>query len=182
MTCRIFYFLLLSKANKNHLLQNVHFLKASEISTSVISVFQVICNYPRVTEVKLDGTKIHTAIFFFFFFKSKKGIYFQAFRLFLSDLKEHRCTCSIRFIQFSSVESLSRVRLFPTPWIAACQASLSITISWSSLKLMFISILQYLSFLRFWNNWLKSYFFNGSIDVNMSVLDVNANTDATNVL
>ena len=30
-------------------------------------------------------------------------------------------------IQFSSVQSLSRVRLFATPWTAACQASLSIT-------------------------------------------------------
>ena len=30
---------------------------------------------------------------------------------------------------------LIRVRLFATPWIAACQASLSITNSWSSLKL-----------------------------------------------
>ena len=39
---------------------------------------------------------------------------------------------------FSSVQSLSRVRLFATPWITACQASLSITISWSSLKLMSI--------------------------------------------
>ena len=37
--------------------------------------------------------------------------------------------------RFSSVQSLSRVRLFATPWIAACQASLSITNSWSSLKL-----------------------------------------------
>ena len=36
---------------------------------------------------------------------------------------------------FSSVQSLSRVRLFATPWITARQASLSITISWSSLKL-----------------------------------------------
>ena len=34
---------------------------------------------------------------------------------------------------FSSVQSLSRVRLFATPWIAAHQASLSITNSWSSL-------------------------------------------------
>ena len=33
---------------------------------------------------------------------------------------------------FSSVQSLSHVRLFATPWIAACQASLSITNSWSS--------------------------------------------------
>ena len=36
---------------------------------------------------------------------------------------------------FSSVQSLSRAQLFATPWIAACQASLSITNSWSSLKL-----------------------------------------------
>ena len=38
-------------------------------------------------------------------------------------------------VQFSSFQSLSRVRLFATPSIAARQASLSITISWSSLKL-----------------------------------------------
>ena len=40
--------------------------------------------------------------------------------------------------QFSSVQSLSRVRLFVTPWTAAFQASLSITNSWSLLKLMSI--------------------------------------------
>ena len=40
--------------------------------------------------------------------------------------------------QFSSVESLSHVRLFATPWTAACQASLYITNSQSSLKLMSI--------------------------------------------
>ena len=38
-------------------------------------------------------------------------------------------------VQFSSVQSLSRVRLFVTPWIAARQASLSITNSRSLLKL-----------------------------------------------
>ena len=41
-------------------------------------------------------------------------------------------------VQFSSVQSLSHVRLFATPWIAARQASLSITNSRSSLKLMSI--------------------------------------------
>ena len=46
------------------------------------------------------------------------------------------------FIQFSSVQLLSRVRLFATPWIAACQASLSITISWSSLKLTCIELVM----------------------------------------
>ena len=38
-------------------------------------------------------------------------------------------------ISFSSVQSLSCVQLFATPWIAARQVSLSITISRSSLKL-----------------------------------------------
>ena len=36
------------------------------------------------------------------------------------------------------VQSLSHVRLFETPRTAACQASLSFTISWSLLKLMSI--------------------------------------------
>ena len=40
--------------------------------------------------------------------------------------------------QFSSVQSLSRVQLFATPWTAAHQASLSITNSQSSLKPMSI--------------------------------------------
>ena len=43
-------------------------------------------------------------------------------------LWEHR-------VRFSSVQLLSRVQLFVTPWIAARQASLSITNSWSSLRL-----------------------------------------------
>ena len=52
--------------------------------------------------------------------------------------------------QFSSVQSLSRIWLFTTPWITVHQASLSITNSWSSLKLMSIESLFlvscYLSF------------------------------------
>ena len=38
----------------------------------------------------------------------------------------------------SSVQLLRRVRLFVTPWAAACQGSLSITNPWSLLKLMSI--------------------------------------------
>ena len=45
-------------------------------------------------------------------------------------------------VQLSSVQSLSRVRLFTTPWITAHQASLSITNSQSSLKLMSIGSLM----------------------------------------
>ena len=44
-------------------------------------------------------------------------------------------TCEWINILFSSVQSLSGVQLFATPWTAARQASLSITSSWSSLKL-----------------------------------------------
>ena len=40
--------------------------------------------------------------------------------------------------QFSSVQSLSHVWLFVSPWTAACQPSLSITNFWSLLKLMSI--------------------------------------------
>ena len=45
-------------------------------------------------------------------------------------------------VQFSSVQSLSHVRLFATPWIAAHQASLSITNSRSSLKLTSIELVM----------------------------------------
>jgi len=50
-------------------------------------------------------------------------------------------------VQFSSVQSLSRVLLFAIPWIAACQASLSITNSRSSSKLMSIESMMSSSYL-----------------------------------
>ena len=50
----------------------------------------------------------------------------------------NQCCQDVNFPQFSSVQSLSCVRLFATPWIAARQASLSITNSQSSLRLMSI--------------------------------------------
>ena len=40
--------------------------------------------------------------------------------------------------EFSSVQSLSCVQLFVTPWTATCQSSLSITNSWSLFKIMSI--------------------------------------------
>ena len=42
----------------------------------------------------------------------------------------------------SSVQLLSHVRLFEAPWTATCQASLSITNSWSLLKLMSIELVM----------------------------------------
>ena len=44
--------------------------------------------------------------------------------------------------QFRSVQLLSRVQLFATPWITARQASLSITISQSSLRLTSIELVM----------------------------------------
>ena len=44
--------------------------------------------------------------------------------------------CNDLYENFVLVQSPSRVWLFETPWTAACQASLSFTISWDLLKLM----------------------------------------------
>ena len=52
----------------------------------------------------------------------------------------HVVTYNMFINLFSSVQSLSRVRLFPTPWIAARQASLSITNSRNLLR--FITFIE----------------------------------------
>ena len=57
----------------------------------------------------------------------------------LSQGVKNRVPLHIILLQlFISVQSLSRVQLFATPWTAVCQASLSITNSQSLLKLMSI--------------------------------------------
>ena len=48
----------------------------------------------------------------------------------------------ITILIISSVQSLSHVQLFATPWTAACQASLSMNNSWSLLKLMSIKLVM----------------------------------------
>ena len=53
----------------------------------------------------------------------------------------HRSKC-YSYFQFSSVQSLSCVLLFATPWTPAHQASLSITNSKSLFKLMFIELVM----------------------------------------
>ena len=53
--------------------------------------------------------------------------------------------CEIKYnniVKFSSVQSFSHVPFFATPWTAACQASLSITNSWTLLKLMSIELVM----------------------------------------
>ena len=53
-----------------------------------------------------------------------------------------RYSLYIYIYQFSSVQLLSRVQLFVTPWTTACQASLSITNSQSLPKLMSIKLVM----------------------------------------
>ena len=55
----------------------------------------------------------------------------------LSKIVKYKTTVWVVY-QFSSVQSLSCVRLFVTPWTEAHQASLSITNSWSSSNLLSI--------------------------------------------
>ena len=55
-----------------------------------------------------------------------------------ADSKRLCCSVFDSALEFSSVQSLGSVWLFPTPWTAARQASLSITNSRSLLKLMSI--------------------------------------------
>ena len=63
-------------------------------------------------------------------------IVYLAIDVFIVIIMSLRTLLSVDYsVQFSSVQSLSRVWLFVTPWIAAHQASLSITISRSSLRL-----------------------------------------------
>ena len=70
------------------------------------------------------------------------GFYFCCGRLFLffTETKQMNCWHWFQHIfpvwLFSSVQSLSHVWLFVTPWTVACQASLSTTNFWSLLKLM----------------------------------------------
>ena len=54
--------------------------------------------------------------------------------------KDLQCSppLTLEIVSVSSVPSLSRVQLSATPWTAAHQASLSITNSWSLLRLMSI--------------------------------------------
>ena len=54
----------------------------------------------------------------------------------------HRLLRLLHYLPVTVVQSLSRVLLFATPWTAECQASLSLTISRSLLKLMSIELVM----------------------------------------
>ena len=65
------------------------------------------------------------------------------FKIFLFELPNTPPKVSIFILQPKyTVQTQNHVQLFATPWTAACQASLSITISQSSLKLMSIELVM----------------------------------------
>ena len=84
--------------------------------------------YSFLSVVSLNGHSIIISSF----------LVIEPIQFFIYDNKTYHNLVSCDTVQFSSVQSLSRVWLFATPWIAARQASLSITNSWSLLKLMSI--------------------------------------------
>ena len=57
-------------------------------------------------------------------------------------ISDYNCTSVCVIVYYSSVQSLRCARLFATPWTAAHQSSLSITNSWSLLKLMSIELVM----------------------------------------
>ena len=77
---------------------------------------------------------------------SKQSITYKIFEVYLpsiwnNTLNSHSLNMQ-KLTQFSSVQSLNRVWLFATPLTAACQASLSITNSWSLHKLMSVELVM----------------------------------------
>ena len=86
---------------------------------------------PLKTKISHWNLLVKILLFFFFFFTNSHGTfrYTGIFSTF---------TTSVLSVQLS----LSRFWLFATPWTAACLASLSITNSWSSPKLMSIELVM----------------------------------------
>ena len=76
--------------------------------------------------------------------------------------------------QFSSVQPLSHVQLFATPWTAACQASLSITNSQSLPKFMSIVSVMPSNHLILWCTFLllPSIFLSIRVFSNESILHI----------
>ena len=78
---------------------------------------------------------------FFFLLSLHASLLYSVLPLSSVNLKsylENPCSPTVLSYQFNSVQSLSRVCLFATPWTTACQVSLSITNSQSLLKLISI--------------------------------------------
>jgi len=123
------------------------FLKSCSIFCDLMD-----CNPPGssvhgILQARIRKRKTYTAGFHFYveFKKWDKGMYITKEK----QSQRYREQISVS-VQFHSAQSLSRVRLFATPWIAACRASLSITNSRSSLRLKSIESVMPSSHLILW--------------------------------
>ena len=87
------------------------------------------------------------------------GIELLDVRIWTFQIVTHSITSFSR--SFSSVQSLSHVRLFATPWTAACQASMSITNFWSLIDLQSQSVKK----LPF--HFFQSYMWKGFLIISM---------------
>ena len=119
-------------------------LREEQPLTTVSYFDYLLCNLVKSESsenvFEKDRTKSHFSAFFSLvclLLISNSSICFMLL-MYLNNFVSTRNNVSSLLFQFSSVQSLSRVRLFATPWTAARQASLSITNSPSSLNLMFI--------------------------------------------
>ena len=101
-------------------------LESKKIKSVTVSTF-----FPSICHEMMGP---HAMILVFWKLSFKPASSLSSFTL----IKRLLSSSSLVAIQFSSVQSLSRVWLFVTPWIAALQASLSITNSRSLLKPMSI--------------------------------------------
>ena len=96
---------------------------------------QTFCHWPVVSQKSLGTPVSFWAICFIPKSRSTTGDFTEVLGSWMNCWCEH----SRKNLSNSlKVPSLSRVRLLVTPWTAARQASLSITNSWSLLKLMSI--------------------------------------------
>ena len=95
-------------------------------------------HHPTAITIKAEGICLLKCIIEIKFIYLKFIIWTILNTQFAGSLAYSQCCEYNHSVQFSSVQLLSRVRLFATPWIAARQASLSITNSRSLLKLMSI--------------------------------------------
>ena len=105
--------------------QDYLFSLISKFTLSLSSMFaNYFCVWPNNFRSNQDSKECRSQLYECFILKNKK------IRLVIRKLESSKTS-----VQLSSVQSLSCVRLFENPWIAARQASLSITNSRSSLKL-----------------------------------------------
>ena len=122
------------------------FSSVSLSSTKLVFICQFCLFFLQAVSLILscDNPILHEPILVIFppSLISPLAIFHQFFPFIFCLFLTSDCTCNISLpalspyiIQFSSVQFLGRVQLFAIPWIAACQASLSITNSRSSLRL-----------------------------------------------